>query len=120
MRVLVFGGYSFTNRDFIFSKLAILKQKRNPTTIIRSKFGGANQIIGNWLQTNAIIDLPVEVQTAPADTTLEQALFDKFLALNPDGCVIFPGGVECDNLFDVIQTANISVWDLRRFYTALA
>lgn len=110
MRLLVCGGRSYSNKDFVFSCLDGVRKKKGITCVIHGDATGADRLAKLWAQMNDVEDIPY-----PADWTMgrragpirnERMLKESM----PDGVIAFTGGAGTMNMVRLARSAGVKVW----------
>jgi hypothetical protein len=119
MRILVFGGRDYDDRNFLEAALDFLHSRRGITCIIHGKchLGGADLFAEEWAKMMCIPDeaYPVDLKRDgpwPGAGPIRNA---RMLAdSNPDGAVQFPGGsgtMSMRRLCDNRKPIPLKVWE---------
>jgi len=109
MRLLVTGGRSFGDREFLFATLDRLHAEHQFTLLIHGDAKGTDRLAGEWAQERGI-----EVLACPADRErYGRAAGPKrnrqMLAENPDLVVAFPGDSGTRHMVLIAEEAGVRV-----------
>ena len=111
MRVLVFGGREYSDRQRVFRALDALHAKHTVTLVIHGGARGADTLGGQWAQERG---LPVKVFMADWNThgkragpLRNQQMLDEG---KPDAAVGFPGGTGTQDMAGRLAKAGVKVW----------
>jgi hypothetical protein len=109
MRLLVTGGRSFSDREFLFATLDALHAQHHFTLLIHGDAKGTDRLAGEWAAERG-----VAVSARPADwrrygrgagmVRNRQMLDEK-----PDLVVAFPGGPGTKNMAEIARRAGVRV-----------
>lgn len=114
MRVLVCGGRTFNNRDFVYSTLDTLHKKERITIIIQGGATGADTLAKLWAITRKIPY--IEFSANWKAYGLSAGNIRNALMLTdglPDKVVAFHGGSGTDNMVKLARANGTTVLDLR-------
>lgn len=111
MRLLVFGGRDFTDRDFVFACLDRVHAKRPVSVLIEGDADGADKLAGEWADSRGVHCARVralwEVHGRSAGPLRNKAMRD----LDPDYAVAFPGGRGTAHMTRLMDMAGVVVWE---------
>lgn len=111
MRILVFGGRDFVDREFVFACLDRVMAKRRVDAVVHGCARGADSLGGAWAKRHGI-----EEARFPADWDSygkraghirNQRMIDEG---HLDGAVGFPGGRGTADMIARLERARIPTW----------
>lgn len=109
--VVVVGGRTFVNRVAVWSSLDRAHRHKPIATLIHGGTPGAEELSGEWALR---LGLRVEVCRGDWARDEELAVIRRNCRMmeiyKPDGIIIFPGAVDCDDLVARAGAARIAVW----------
>jgi hypothetical protein len=113
-RIIICGGRDFADREWLYSSLDAIHERRGVAAVIHGAARGADKLSAEWAQ-----DRRVQAEPYPADwhndgkaagPKRNQRMLDMAA---PDGVVAFPGGRGTADMVSRAQRAGVPVLDLR-------
>lgn len=93
MRWLVSGGRKFADIRFVYDKLdGVAKEHGMPSLLIHGAARGVDSIADRWAQVNNVERFPMPADWEGDGHAAGPRRNSRMLELNPDLCIIFPGG----------------------------
>ena len=111
MKLLVFGGRDFKDRDFVFRTLDRAHERRPVTLVIEGEAEGADKLAGEWADARGIHCARVralwDFYGRAAGPKRNEAMRD----LSPDAAIGFPGGRGTAHMTGLLRAAGVTVWE---------
>lgn len=115
MKLLVFGGRDFNDRDAVFKALDAVDRKRTIYLIVEGGATGADTLAREWAAERGAcwLEFPVTAkdwrEKGAAAGPLRNA--EMLLLAAPDGAVQFPGGSGTADMRKRCDKAGVKVWE---------
>lgn len=109
MRLLVFGGREFANRDFLFKTLDFLHDRSPVSVLIEGEAPGADRLAGEWADARGVHCARVKALWGLYGRAAGPKRNEAMLALQPSLAVAFPGGTGTAHMASLLRTADIRV-----------
>lgn len=109
MRLLVTGGRSFADRDFLFAVLDRLHAKHGFTLLIGGDARGADRLAGEWAQERGISVLACPADRKRYGRAAGPKRNRQMLAEKPDLVVAFPGDSDTWHMVIIAEDAGVQV-----------
>lgn len=111
MRILVYGGRDYSDRDRMWSDLDRLLFGRRITRLVHGAARGADSLAGEWAEERGV---PVDVYPADWETYGKGAGFirNQLMADSRlDGAVCYPGGNGTADMTRRLQAKGVRIWN---------
>lgn len=116
VRIIVFGGRHFTDRNSLFMAMDELHTKRGIAEIIEGGATGADDLAGEWAESRDVKLTVFKAQWAKhgraAGPIRNQAMLQYLMSGGGNiGDVGFPGGDGSRNMREIATAAGVKVWE---------
>lgn len=112
MRILVFGGRDYSDREAVFGALDRVARKYVITAVIHGAASGADSLAGDWARSRHVLECryPADWQAEgrSAGPKRNQRMLDEG---KPDGAIAFPGGRGTAGMKRRCEEAGVKVWE---------
>ena len=110
MKLLVFGGRDYTDRQRAFEVLDRVHQKRPVTLLIEGGADGADALGGEWARANEVPRLTVFAEWKRHGRSAGPKRNERIVTeYRPDGAVQFPGGRGTADMRQRLNATGIKV-----------
>lgn len=111
LRLIVAGGRGYADRGTLFAVLDAVHAKRGIAEIIHGDAPGADTLAGEWASARGVKCTPCPADWKARGKSAGPRRNRYMLSLNPDGVVLFPGGLGTADMRRAAGEAGVMTWE---------